>query len=184
MMSFRSSIRAGALIVLLGLAACSGDVDPRASPFPPRPTDLRIAQSPPCQALSSGQLTQLDVADPLPRNSSGLPECRFLTTDRRTWVLRVSEGVPATLFVPSDPNYQGGQLNYVDPRVTTVAGFGAVEFVNGITASSSDCALAIDAGPDATLLVEYLDTSGRATLDRSVGSRAEGCAQAARVAST
>lgn len=96
--------------------------------------------------------------------------------------MRVNAGVPAATYVPEDPNYQGDQLNYVEPRVTTVAGFGAVEFVNGITASSSDCVLAIDAGPEATLLVNYLDTSSRGTLDRSVGSRAEGCAEASRVA--
>lgn len=184
MRRIQAPIRVGVLLALVGLAAaCSSKADLSPSPFPSRPADLRIAQSPPCEALSTGQLAQIDVSEPLPANASGLPECRFVTTDRRAWVLRVSAGVPATVYVPSDPNYQGDKLNYVDPRVTSVSGFGAVEFVNGITASNSDCALAVDAGPDVTLLVNYLDTSGRATLDRSVGSRAEGCAQASRVAS-
>lgn len=182
MTALRISLGAAVVAAILCVAACGG-TGQAAGPFPPRPADLRIAQSPPCQALSTGQLAQLDVAAPLPRNSSGLPECRFITSDRRAWVLRVNAGVPATTYVPGDPNFQGNQLGYVEPRLTTVAGFGAVEFVNSITASNSDCVLAVDGGPDVTLLVNYLDTSSRGTLDRSVGSRAEGCAQASRMAS-
>lgn len=183
MKSTRAGLGAGVLVAMVGLAACSGDTEPPASPFPPRPTDLKIGQLPPCQALTAGQLEQIDVADPLARNRSGPPECRFITSDRRAWLLRINAAVSATVYVPGSPDYVGGQAGWVEPRVTTVAGFGAVEFVNGVTASSSDCVLAVDAGPNVTLLVDYLDTSSRATQDRSVGSRAEGCAQAARVAS-
>lgn len=182
MKSLSAGLSAGLVVAMVGLAACSSDTEPPASAFPPRPTDLRIAQLPPCEALTASQLAQIDVAEPRPRNRSGPPECRFITSDRRAWLLRINAAVPATVYVPGRPEYAGGQAGWVDPRMTTVAGFGAVEFVNGITASSSDCSLAIDAGPNLTLLVDYLDTSSRGTQDRSVGSRAEGCAQASRVA--
>lgn len=188
-MTRRLSILVGGLLAsTLVLAACGGGsrgegADSQVD-FPPRPSDLALGEVDPCRALDDRQTAELDVAAPQPNTSRpGAPGCDFLASDLRFWGVRVTPGVPASAYVPGDPGYQGDQLGYVGPRVITVAGFGAVEFVNGVTASSSDCVLAIDAGPDVTLLIDYLDTSSRATVDRSVGSRAEGCAQASRVAS-
>lgn len=168
---------------LLGMVACGTGGAGSQSAFPPRPADLSVPADRPCGALAPAQLAQLELVDARPTERSGLPECIFRTSDYRVWSVLVTPGVSAQTYLPEDPNYQGDQLGYVAPRATAVSGFGAVEFVNSITASNSDCVLAIDASPDVTLLVSYLDTSSRATGDRSVGSRAEGCAQASRVAS-
>ncbi|MBW0101388.1 DUF3558 family protein [Pseudonocardia sp. KRD291] len=173
---------------MLLLSSCGdlqgrGDGAPSERGFPPRPSDLAIANVDPCESLDDKQIAELDVTAPRPNASTpGAPACDFLAADLRFWGIRVTSGVPANAYLPGDPGYQGDQLGYVGPRMTTVDGFGAVEFVNGVTASSSDCVLAVDAAPNVTLLIDYLDTSSRATLDRSVGSRAEGCAQASRVA--
>lgn len=185
MTSARGRVAVALMVLIIAITGCA-DQEPRvvAGPFPPRPADLRVADLDPCATLNTEQRRALDVSGPgIGAERTGVPTCTFRASGQRSWTVAAMAGVPATAFSPGTVDNQGAQLGYRDPRVTLVTGFGAVEFTYGVRASNYDCVLAIDAGPGSSVLVEYRDTSEEATLDRSVGSCAEGCAQAGRAAS-
>lgn len=172
-------------VLLVLLVGCSR-IEPAAAPvdpFPPRPESLKISTLPACDAVDPRQAAEVDIND---RTSDVLKRgentCSLGAGGRQIWTVRIYPGVPARSYVPGDPNFVGDDLGLVEPRVTTVDGYGAVEVVNGMTASNYNCSVVVDAEPDASFLVSYEVTSQLART-RTVGSRAEGCARASRVAS-
>ncbi|MDN5919906.1 MAG: hypothetical protein L0I76_33220 [Pseudonocardia sp.] len=89
--------------------------------------------------------------------------------------------MPATTYVPGDALYRGDEIGIRDPRVVTVAGYGAVELEYGPVGLTSNCSVAVDAGPEISFLVTYSDSSQESSAS-TVDSRPERCAQASRAA--
>lgn len=181
----RTGVVAAALIpALLGVGcARTGSAPTAVGSFPSRPADLRIATIPACNTLDQGQSAELDIynrtADVLNRGEN---TCSLGAGGGQTWTVRIYPGVSARSYVPGDPTFIGDDIGLVEPRVTTVDGYGAVEAVNGTTASNYNCAIVVDADPDASFVVSY-EVDSNLVRSRTVGSRAEGCARASRVAS-
>lgn len=95
--------------------------------------------------------------------------------------MRIDPGVPATSYVPGNPLYFGEEIGIRDPRVVTVAGYGAVELQYGPAEYTSNCSVVVDAAPDASFLITYSDSSPEAR-SSTADSRPQRCAQAARAA--
>lgn len=112
---------------------------------------------------------------------AGTGDCIYFSGDDN-YIVQVNPRTSATSFVPGSPNYQGDQVGFTDPRVVVVDGYGAVEAGQSFNYSNYRCNLAIDVGSNASITVEYENTSEVAR-SRTVGSRAEGCARASRFAS-
>lgn len=170
------------LVLMLGCGRSESAPAP-VDPFPPRPEGLRISTLRACDAVGPRQAAEVDIYNRTPDVlQRGENTCSLGAGGRQIWTVRIYPGVSARSYVPGDPNFVGDDLGLVGPRVTTVDGYGAVEVVNGMTASNYNCSVVVDADPDASFLVSY-EVSSQLARTRTVGSRAEGCARASRVAS-
>lgn len=173
-------IIAGLLTVLLSSVACA-PTGSGGGPFPPRPGDLRVSGLAACDVVDQTQRRGLGVfsanLDPARANT-----CIFLADKGDNYYAQVYPQTSAASLVPGAPNYQGAALRFVDPRVVTVDGYGAVQATQTFNYSDYNCLLGIDVGPDASIIVGYEKTSAQAR-SRTVGSREEGCARASRFAS-
>lgn len=165
-----------------GCSRADAGGDP-AGPFPPRPADLRVSGVPACEAVDGPGAAELGIVDRLPDpRGQGANTCVLSAPDGQTWQVRVQPGIPARQYVPGQEDFLGDSVKFVEQRLRTVDGYGAVENLNEIPASNYTCSVVVDADPDTSFMVGYEFNSQQART-RTVGSREEGCDRAARVAS-
>ncbi|MDN5918849.1 MAG: DUF3558 domain-containing protein [Pseudonocardia sp.] len=172
---------AGVVAVTAALVSgCSAPATP--SPFPPRPLDLGMTGLPACDGVDARSAAELGILDRTPDPiGQGANSCVFRAVGGQFWLLRIQPGIPARRYVPGDPDYLGGQAGFTGQRMTTVEGYGAIESAAEAPSTNYTCTIVVDTDPDASLIVTYEVNSPPARA-RAVGSRAEGCDRAARVA--
>lgn len=171
------------LVVLLVLvAACSGPYV-RSSPFPARPGDLPVGGLAACDALSAEQRSELGVG-PGERDApeATSDSCTWQSDVSQFWGVRLQPQNPIAQADPRDPLYIGASEGYQDPRITTIDGYGAVEFRYSLTGVSPSCNLAIDAAANATVVVTYTD-GARGDPSRPTTTIEQRCATVAKAAS-
>ncbi|MBW0103758.1 DUF3558 family protein [Pseudonocardia sp. KRD291] len=172
----------GLVLLLVLVTACSGP-DVRSSPFPSRPGDLPVGRLSACDALSAEQRSELGVG-PGQRDApeATSDSCTWRSDISQFWGVRLQPQNPIAQFDPQDPLFVGASEGYQDPRITTVDGYGAVEFRYSLTGVDPSCNLAIDAGATATVVVDYTDNVARDPR-RPTTSIEQRCAIVARAAS-
>lgn len=172
----------GLVCLLLAATSCSG-ADERTSPFPVRPGDLPVGRLVSCDALSTEQRSELGVGQGERDVSDGVSDsCTWRSDISQFWSVRLQEQSSIAQFDPQDPLYSGAAEGFQNPRITTVDGYGAVEFRYSLTADDPGCNLAIDAAANATVVVTYTDNVARDPR-RPTTSIEQRCATVARAAS-
>lgn len=174
----------GAAVPALAAALVSGCGAPAAvvNPFPPRPEDLRVSRLPACDAVDARSSAELGILDRTPDPiGQGANNCVLHGVGGQFWLLRMQPGIPARHYVPGDPDYLGERAKFTDQRITTVEGYGAIENAAEAPPTNYTCTIIVDADPDTSFQVTYEVNSPQAR-SRTVGSRAEGCDRATRVA--
>lgn len=174
---------AGMLLAAAALSSgCSGSSSVPDEPFPPRPADLRMTGLLACDTLSDRQADELTIRDREPDIlARGENSCSFGVSGARGWDVQMYPGISARSYVPDTPGYRGDEVGIRDPRVVTIAGYGAVELEYGPAEYTSNCSVVVDAAPDASFIVTYSDSSPEAR-SSTADSRPQRCAQASRAA--
>lgn len=171
------------LVLLLAAAtACSGG-DGGPGPFPARPGELPVGRLAACDALSAEQRSDLGVGPGERDTPDGTSDsCTWRSDISQFWSVRLQPQNPIAQVNPQDPLYIGRSEGYQDPRITTIDGYGAVEFRYSLTGVDPGCNLAIDAAENATIVVSYTDNVARDPR-RPTSSIEQRCATVARAAS-
>ncbi|RZT88220.1 hypothetical protein EV383_5158 [Pseudonocardia sediminis] len=89
---------------------------------------------------------------------------------------------PIGQFDPQDPLFVGQSEGYQDPQIITVDGYGAVQFRYSLTGDDPSCNLAVDAAPNATVVLTYSDNVTKAPGLPTTGIE-QRCEKAAQLAS-
>lgn len=174
--------RAAAVLAVAATMSGCGAAASTPNPFPPRPADLEVTRLPACDAVDPRSSAELGILDRTPDPiGQGANNCVFRAVGGQFWLLRIQPGIPARRYVPGDPDYLGVDAGFTGQRLTTVEGYGAVENASVAPPTNYTCTIVVDADPDTSFLVTYEVNSQPARV-RAVGSRAEGCARATRVA--
>ena len=172
----------GLVLLLAMVTACSGPgVLP--GPFPARPSDLPVSRLSACDALSAEQRAELGVGPGERDSPDGTSDsCTWRSDISQFWGVRLQPQNPIAQYDPRDPLYGGRSEGYRNPRVTAIDGYGAVEFRYSLTGDRPSCNLAIDAAPNATVVVDYTDNVARDPR-RPTTTIEQRCAIVARAAS-
>lgn len=161
-MSPRWRPAAAALLTAAALSGCAppvaGDAlpPPPDSALPPRPREIRIDNLDPCVIFTAEQLSRLDIngAQFRPADERSGPRCQ--------WSHSPYEPVEGYLVMRTTD--QGPESAFDNPRgtrVTTVAGFPAIETQGLYSPKESHCGILIGVATGQTLQVQY-DYNGTA----------------------
>lgn len=172
----------GLVLLLAMVTACSGS-DVRSGPFPARPGDLPVGRIAACDALNAEQRAELGVGQGEPDAPEATSDsCTWRSDISQFWSVRLQPQNPIAQYDPADPLFGEGTDGYQEPRITTIDGYGAVEFRYSLTGDDPSCNLAIDAAPNATVVVDYTDNVARDPR-RPTTTIEQRCAIVARAAS-
>ncbi|MBW0102106.1 DUF3558 family protein [Pseudonocardia sp. KRD291] len=177
-------MRAAVPASVLAVALVSGCGAPAAaaSPFPPRPADLEVSRLPACEAVDARSSVELGILERTPDPiGQGANNCVLHGVGGQFWLLRIQPGIPADRYVPGHPDRLGERTGFTGQRITTVEGYGAIENAAQAPPTNYTCTVVVDADPDTSFLVTY-EVNSPAARSRAVGSHAEGCDRATRVA--
>lgn len=123
---------------------------PTSSPFPPRPSELRLNGLNPCVLLTSAQERKLGVVATAPVQQPGGPgttSCNWFSDEGPSngWTAQtdVSKGAPATLD------------SSVPTQIVQVDGFSAIQGATPVGHPEGYCALFIDVAQSQYLAVAY-----------------------------
>lgn len=123
--------------------------EPAAPALPPRPADVPIDTLDPCDALTTRQLRELDVTDPVfTDDTDGRgARCRWDRADE-----------PVEAYVIARVTTVGAESSLTNPRgagIISIAGYPAVETQGETAPRNSNCIVIVDVAPGQALLVQY-----------------------------